>query len=158
MNTKLVKGLLIFITLIIVLVIADYFAFLGSKTKKILSFSEIRFKTVDEQSGAPIVSTKAVCYRHGNHGACSIRDSGKLDIVSVQFPVHKIQENSWLFTQSEEFIMPADPDINIMLIHNDYHSVKNNFDMRDIHLNSGQLFTVKMQPKQLENQEQNSDE
>ena len=144
---KLIKYLFIVIVFLGLIVAADYFSLLGTKTKKVLDFSEIRFKPIDINTNRPIYSARAICYRHGNRDICTIKDSGKPDIVSAQFPVHKILTLTWLFQKSEEYILPKDPNIKIMLIHNDYHSVSGDYNMKDIHANSGQLLEIKMEPK-----------
>ena len=152
---KIFSGILLVIGLVIV---ADYFALLGTKNKKVLDFSELRIKTVDANTKRPIFNTRAVCYRHRDHDICTIKDSGELDIVSAQFPVHKVLTNTWLFQKSEEYIMPSDPNIKIMLIHNDYQKTSDDYDMHDIHTNSGQEIIVEMQPQNRGDAEENNNE
>ncbi len=129
-------------------VLADYFSLFGTSEKQVLDFAEIQFKPIDEVTGAPIYDTHAKCFRHRNHNACTIRDIGRGDIVSVHFPMYKTIGRSLFFNQSEEIDMLIDGDINIMLIHNDYHSQRNQYDLKDIYLNSGRLVSIKMKAKE----------
>ena len=139
----------VLIVLLLILVAADYLGFLGVKTKKVLAFSEITLKPVNSETGEPIFGARAVCFRHRNHEACTLKESDikrAVKNVTVMFPVHKIQKNTWLFSKGEEPILPADPAIKIMLIHGDYEKVTNDFSMIDIHTNPGQEVTIEMKP------------
>ncbi len=141
-----------------VFVLADYFTLFGTTQKQVLDFAEIQFKPIDEVTGAPLYDAHAICFRHRNHNACTIRDNGRGDIVSVHFPMYKIINRSLLFNQSEEIDMLIDGNINIMLIHNDYHKQTNKFDLKDIYLNSGQLIPIKMKANEMPQTEETREE
>ena len=147
MKIKILKYFLLLGVIISSIVLADYFSLFGTSTKKVLGFSELRIKPFDESTGAPVYGATATCYRHRNHDMCTVRESGRKDIISVQFPYHKIITRSWLFNQSEDILMPEDRNIKIMIIHNDYHNPKNDFDMKDIHEHSGKLISINMKPR-----------
>ena len=155
---KIVKYLAGLVMVVFLLVVADYFALFGLKSKKVLDFSVLHFKTVDKQTGAPVFSTRIVCFRHRNHDICQVREGKKKDIVSAYFPYHKTQLNTFLFTKSEEIPAVADPYFKIMFINNDYYKTTEDFDMNDIYANSGQEITIKLQPRDLDDNTSIEDE
>lgn len=149
---KLLKYAIYLVIVILLFVLADYFALFGTKSKKVLDFSIIHFKTVDEQTGAPIFSAHIKCYRHRNQDICQERQGKKKDIVSAYFPLHKVQENTFLFTKDEKIPTAAEPMFKIMFIHNDYQKVSKDFDMNEIYNNSGAEIEVKMKSQNFENE------
>lgn len=147
MKKKIILTCASLILLLAGFVYADYLSLFGTTNKEVLDFAVIQFKPVDEESGAPIYDTHAVCFRHRNHNACTIRDTGRGDVVAAYFPMYKTVRKSLFFTQSEEMKMPLDGEIRIMLIHNNYQSKTNIFNMENIYKNSGQLLSIKMRAK-----------
>lgn len=106
--------------LLVALVIADYFAVFGTRTKSRFDFYELTFKPVDEETGAPVVDVHVRCFQKSNENACTLKNSGKAGILSVNIPVTKIITRTWLFEKVVSIQQTRDPKVHIMFIHHDY--------------------------------------
>lgn len=126
------------------LVAADYFTLFGSKTRVELAFTEARFKTTDKNNGNLIFNVGVRCFQKGNHNACTLRDSHQAGVVSVHFPYKRIIESSLLFTKNEKIEKAANPNVNIMFIHNDYYTITKKILLDDLFEDSGNEYRVEM--------------
>ena len=141
---KILIGIVVFSVLAMLLIAADYFALFGTTVKKELDFSDLYFKPYDLKTGAPIFNAHATCYKHRNHEACTERESNNPDTVRVQFPLYRQTTSSWLFQHEEKIDMPLEGSIKIMIIHNDYQSVSDDYQLVDIYSESGKVYDIGM--------------
>lgn len=108
------------IGLLVAIVIADYFAVFGTRTKSRFDFYELTFKPVDEETGAPVIGVHIRCFQKNNENACTLKNSGKAGILSVNIPVTKVITHTWLFEKDVTIQKTRDPKVHIMFIHQDY--------------------------------------
>lgn len=134
---KIIIGVVIFILLSsISFVAADYSELFGYKVEKRLSFAEIRFRTVDKETGGVIMNAGVRCFQQTNNNSCTLKESHQLGVVSVNVPVQKAVKKTILFKKAEEIYKSIDPEINIMIIHNNYYKQTVKMKMEDIYANS----------------------
>lgn len=159
MNKKTIK-LIVSIVLSLMLavgafVVADYFALFGTKLDLRLEFSEIRFRTLDEETGGIIMHVGVRCIQKGINNACTRRESHKVGVVLVQVPVQHVIKKTNLFKKEEEIVKTLDPKIHIMLIHQNYHSLSKTLLMEELYLNKVTEYEIKMTPRKWETPEDN---
>ena len=130
------------------LMIADYFALLGTRVKNKSDFINMTFKPVDEETGAPVIDVHVRCFQMNNRNACSERESGKAGILVISIPVTKIVESTWLFQKNVSYQETSDPKLHIMFIHYDYANPVETFVIKDLPALSGKVITIPM-PKPL---------
>ena len=105
---------------LVLLVAADYFGLLGVSRTEQLDLIEMKFVTVDEQTGAAVTGVHVKCFQANNDNACSERNSGTPGTVTIGIPVTKIVTKSFLFVQSTTLRETIDPKLHIMFVHPDY--------------------------------------
>ncbi len=128
-------------------VVADYYELFGATVEKRLSFSEVRFRTIDADNGRVIMNAGVHCFQKGIMNACTLKDSHQLGIVSVNVPIQRAVKKTILFKKAEEIYKTIDPDINIMIIHSDYHNPIVKLKMEELYSNRIIEKTVEMSPK-----------
>ncbi len=145
----------VYITIGVLTVIAisfvagDYFRLFGITKTARLDHIQVNFKTVDEETGAPVVDVHARCFQKMNRNACSEVDSGRAGYTSLKIPVHRIITRSHLFEQNVEMVETADPKLHIMFIHYDYANPVETFMTADLPEMEGKEFRITM-PKKLQ--------
>jgi hypothetical protein len=147
------KKIKIFATIIVAviiiagaLVMADYFELFGSKIEKRLDFAEIRFRTLDKETGAVITDVGVRCFQKNNMNGCTRKDSRQLGVVSVNIPVQRAVKKTLLFKKAEEIYKSIDPKMNIMLMHQNYRNPIVTLMMDDVYSNKVDEQTVEMPP------------
>ena len=100
--------------------VADYFGLLGVSRTEQLDLIEMKFVTVDEQTGSAVTGVHARCFQSNNNNACSERNSGTPGTVTISIPVTKIVTKSFLFVQNITLRETVDPKLHIMFVHPDY--------------------------------------
>ena len=133
--------------LVLVFVAADYFSIFGTSKTVRLDFVEARFRTVNEDTGELVFNAGVRCFQKRNNNACTLRDSHRAGIVSVNIPFKRITESSLLFDQSVTIEKAADPKIHMMFIHNDFHNTTQTLLLDDVFSSPGREYTVKMPPR-----------
>ncbi len=126
---------------------ADYYSLFGTRTNVKLDFVEARFRTLDADTGKLVLNVGVRCFQKNNMNACTRRDSHRAGIVSVHIPVRRIIKKSVLFEKSEELIKASDPEIHIMLFHQNYHNPTETLLLADIYSNKVNEITVNMKPR-----------
>ncbi len=158
MKKKTLKTIVYIVSFIIIIsglfVAADYFEMFGTTIEKRLSFAEVRFRTVDADTGGIVMNAGARCFQKNNMNACTLKDSHKVGIVSVNIPVQRAVKKTILFNKAEEIYKSIDPKINIMIIHGDYHSLTTALLMEDLYSIKVSERTVEMMPREWSNQEE----
>lgn len=129
------------------LVTADYFELFGTKIEKRLSFAEIRFRTLDKETGGIVTDVGVRCFQKQNMNACTRKESHQMGVVSVNIPVQRAVKKTMLFKKAEEVYKSIDPKINIMLLHKDYHNPTVTLTMEDVYSNKLGEQTVGMPPR-----------
>lgn len=129
-------------------VVGDYFAVYGTSDSARIDYLELNFKTVDEETGAPVVEAHARCFQQNNRNACSEANSVKPGIVSIRVPLHKIVTRSYMFEQGVKLLDTADPRLHIMFIHYDYAHPVETYEINELPALAGKTITVTM-PKPL---------
>jgi hypothetical protein len=149
------KKIKIFATIIVsVLIIAgafvtaDHFELFGSKIEKRLDFAEIRFRTLDKDTGAIVADVGVRCFQKQNMNACTRKDSHQLGVVSVNIPVQRAVKKTLLFKKAEDVYRSIDPKMNIMLLHQNYHNPTVTIIMEDVYANKLDEQTVEMPPRE----------
>lgn len=145
-KTSITVIIFLFVT-IILFVSADYFELFGSTIEKRLSFAEVRFRTLDKETGKIIMNAGVRCFQRTNMNSCTLKDSHQVGIVSVNVPIQKAVKKTLLFKKAEEIYKSIDPDINIMIIHSDYHNPIVKMKMEELYSNSVIEKTIEMSPK-----------
>lgn len=139
MNKK-VKIVIITTTFFLMLsgsfVAADYHEAFGFNVEKRLSFAEIRFRTLDKETGGVIMNAGVRCFKKNTMNACTLKDSHQVGVVSVNVPIQKAVKKTLLFKKAEEIYKSIDPNINIMIIHNDYYKQTVTMAMEELYTNS----------------------
>ncbi len=125
-------------------VLADYFALFGTSKTVELDFFEARFRTLDKDSGNLIFGAGVRCFQRKNFNACTLRDSHQAGVVAVHFPLKKVIEKSLLFTQNTTIEKAANPNMNMMFIHNNYANTKISMMLDDMFANPGKEYLVEM--------------
>ena len=97
-------------------VTGDYFGLFGLKKYLVLAFAEASFKTIDQETGAPIIDVKIRCFQKGHDNACTQKESHITGIVIARIPVQKLVWESLLFKNKEKLIPTNDPELHIMSI------------------------------------------
>lgn len=146
MTKKVVYGIAALLLLTAGFAAGDYFALFGITTSMRLDFAEGTFRTVDAETGGPVVRVVVRCVQKSNKNACTQRYSGKMNIVSVLMPMRRIVRESFLFVHSEETEKPADPNINLLFIHPDYREPFRTFRTEDFHTGKFNEYPVRMTP------------
>ena len=134
---------------IMIFVVGDYFSLFGVTRLARLDYIQVNFKPVDQDTGAPVVDTHARCFQKKNRNACSEVDSGKVGILALKIPVHRIITRSLLFEQGMEMVETADPKLHIMFIHHNYANPVETFMTADLPRLAGKQVKILM-PKKLE--------
>jgi hypothetical protein len=127
-------------------VTADYFAVFGTTVETKLDFAEVRFRTVDKESGNLIMNVGVRCFQKRNKNACTRRDSDQVGVVAVHIPVQRGIKKTVLFTKINEIYKSVDPKIHIMLIHQNYKNQMKTLLMEDVYSNKVSEQTVEMLP------------
>ncbi len=151
MDNKQIKIFATILTSVIIIagafITADYFELFGAKIEKRLSFSEIRFRTLDKESGAIVTDVGVRCFQKTNMNACTRKESHQFGVVSVNIPVQRAVKKTLLFKKAEEIYKSIDPKINIMLLHQNYYNPTVTLMMEDVYSNKISQQTVEMQPR-----------
>lgn len=71
-------------------VTGDYFGLFGLKKYLVLAFAEASFKTIDQETGAPVLDVKIRCFQKGHDNACTQKESHITGIVIARIPVQKL--------------------------------------------------------------------
>jgi hypothetical protein len=150
MNKNVKAGITIVSALIlfaVTFVVADYYEMFGATVEKRLSFSEIRFRTIDKETGGVIMNVTGVrCFQKTNNNSCTQKESHQVGVISVNVPVQKAVKKTLLFKKAEEIYKSIDPEINIMIIHNDYYKPTVIMKMEELYANSVIEKTIEMSP------------
>ncbi len=162
MNIKVIKTAIYVVASIIIIsglfVTADYFELFGTTVEKRLSFAEVRFRTVDAESKGLIMNAGVRCFQKNNMNACTLKNSHKVGIVSVNIPVQRAVKKTLLFKKAEEIYKSIDPKINIMIIHDDYYNPTVKLLMEDIYSNKLSEQLIEMTPRDWGDQENAEEE
>lgn len=141
---------------------ADYYELFGTTIEKRLSFAEIRFRTLDKDTGGIIMNAGVRCFQRTNMNSCTLKDSHQVGVVSVNVPIQRAVKKTLLFKKEEEIYKSIDPNINIMIIHNDYHNPTIRMDMEELYSNSAIERaiekTIEMTPRDWGNSESEEEE
>jgi len=132
------------------LVVADYFALFGTHSWVRQDFIELRFRMIDEKTGAPVIDAHVKCFQRNNQNACTQRDSGKPGVISINIPVTKIIESTWLFEKNVELQATQDPKLQVLFFHQDYASPVETIMIPELPELAGKLITVPM-PESIRN-------
>lgn len=125
--------------------VADYFELFGSTIEKRLSFAEIRFRTLDKETGGVIMNAGVRCFQKNTNNACTLKNSHQVGVISVNVPIQKAVKKTLLFEKAEEIYKSIDPDINIMIIHNNYYKQTVTLAMEKLYTNSIIEKTIEME-------------
>jgi hypothetical protein len=162
MNKKIkpaVYAILIIIFASGLFVVADYYELFGSTVEKRLSFAEIRFRTIDKETGGIIMNVTGVrCFQKTNNNSCTRKESHQVGVVSVNVPVQKAVKKTLLFKKAEEVYKSIDPEINIMIVHSDYYKPTVIMKMEELYANSVIEKTIEMSPVIPDGQEPEEEE
>ncbi len=139
-------------------VTADYFSLFGTKLDVRLDFSEVRFRTLDADTGGVILRVRVRCTQKHIENACTRRESHQVGVVSVHIPVQRVIKKTILFKKEEEIVKTLDPKIHIMLIPQNYPNQIQTLLMEDLYANRVTEYVIKMSQKKLEEQEENTNE
>jgi len=132
---------------------ADYFELLGSKIEKRLSFTEIRFRTLDKETGGVIMNAGVRCFQKNTNNACTLKKSHQVGVISVNVPIQKAVKKTLFFEKAEEIYKSIDPNINIMIIHNNYYKQTVTLAMEKLYANSIIEKTIEMEAVKSDEQE-----
>ena len=147
-------GLCIVLALSGLFVAGDYFGLFGLKKYLVLDFAESSFKPIEKKSGAPILDVKIKCFQKGNENACTQKASRTTGIIIARIPVQKLVWESLLFKNKEELVATSDPKIHIMFIHYNYNNPVETFIIEDLYNNSLSKYSVKLERKFLETEDE----
>ncbi|MBL1142429.1 MAG: hypothetical protein HND53_10395 [Proteobacteria bacterium] len=151
MNKKTIKlSIIIILSLLLstgIFVVADYYELFGSTIEKRLSFAEVRFRTLNKDTGAVVSDVGVRCFQKNNMNACTLKESHQLGIVSVNIPVQRAVKKTLLFKKAEEIYKSIDPKIHIMLGHQDYNNPTVTLLMEDVYSNNVGEQVVQMPPR-----------
>jgi uncharacterized membrane protein len=125
-------------------VVADYFELFGSTIEKRLSFAEIRFRTIDKETGGIIMNANVRCFQKNTMNACTLKDSHQVGVVSVNVPIQRAVKTTLFFKKAEEIYKSIDPNINVMIIHNNYRNPTITIPMEELYKTAVAEKTVKM--------------
>ncbi len=139
-------------------VVADYFSLFGTKLDVRLDFSEVRFRTLDADTGGIVMHVGVRCTQKHIENACTRRESHQVGVVSVHIPVQRVIKKTILFKKEEEIVKTLDPKIHIMLIHQNYRNQIQTLLMEDLYSNKVTEYVIKMSPIKWEAQEENTNE
>lgn len=128
-------------------VTADYFAVFSVKQEVKLDFVEARFRTIDQDTKALVFEVGVRCFQKNNMNACTRRESHQAGVVSAHIPIYRVVERTLLFKKSEEIIKSADPKLQVMLLHKDYHNPVKTIVLEDIYTKREIEYTVEMPPR-----------
>ncbi len=146
------------LTIAAALVAADYFELFGSKIEKRLGFSEIRFRTLDKETGGIVTNVGVRCFQKQNMNACTRKESHQLGVVSVNIPIQRAVKKTLLFKKAEEIYKSIDPKVHVMLIHQNYYKQTVTLIMEDVYSNVVGEQTVEMSPIEWEGSESEHEE
>ena len=148
------KQIKIFTTIIVPIIIisgafvmADYFAVFGTKTILKLDFVEARFRTLNKDTGALVFNVGVRCFQKNNIDACARKESYQAGVVAAYIPVRRVIESTLLFEKSEYMIKSADPNLHIMLMHQNYNNPTKTILLEDIYSGKQTEYTVEMPPR-----------
>ena len=162
MNKKSVRLAIYIVSLLIlvsgIFVTADYFSLFGTKLDVRLDFSEVRFRTLDADTGGVIMRVRVRCTQKHIENACTRRESHQVGVVSVHIPIQRVIKKTILFKKEEEIIKTLDPKIHIMLIPQNYPNQIQTLLMEDLYTNRVTEYVIKMSPRKWEEQEDNTNE
>lgn len=148
MNKKvniIIAAVVFFFTVTASFFVADYFELLGTTIEKRLSFTEIRFRTLDKETGGVIMNAGVRCFQKNTNNACTLKNSHQVGVISVNVPIQKAVKKTLLFKKAEEIYKSIDPDINIMIIHNNYYKQTVTLAMEKLYANSIIEKTIEME-------------
>lgn len=149
MRKVIIAGIIILIA-VAGLVVADYFALFGMQTQVKQDFIELRFRMVDEKTGAPVIDAHVKCFQRNNQNACTQRDSDKLGVISINIPVTKIIERTYLFEKDVTLQETQDPKLQVLFFHQDYASPVETIMIPELPELTGKVMTVPM-PESIRN-------
>jgi len=137
---------------------ADYFSLFGTKLDVRLDFSEVRFRTLDADTGGVVMNVGVRCTQKGIENACTRRESHQVGVVSVHIPVQRVIKKTFFFKKEEEIVKTLDPNIHIILIHHNHSILIKTLLMEDLYSNGVTEYVVKMSPAKREVLEENNNE
>ena len=151
MNKKSIRRVIYIVSSLIFLsglfVTADYFSLFGSKVDVKLDFVEVRFRTVNADTGGLIMHVGVRCFQKNNNNACTRRESHRVGVVSVHMPLRRVIQKTLLFEKPGEIIKTTDPKINFMLLHQNYHNPIKTLLMDELYSNKVSHYVIEMKPK-----------
>lgn len=128
-------------------VTADYFAVFGTKTVLKLDFVEARFRTINKDTGALVFDVRVRCFQKHTMDACTRRESHQAGVVAAHIPVRRVIESTLLFKKTEDMIKSADPNLHVMLMHQNYNNPTKTILLEDIYSGKQTEYTVEMPPR-----------
>jgi len=150
MNKKVVKRIIYSISSLLLavglFVIADYYTLFGTTIEKKLEFAEIRIRTLDKDSGAIVMNVGVRCFQKNNMNACTRRESHQLGVVAIHVPVQRGIKKTILFEKVNEIYKAVDPEIHIMLMHQNYHNPTKTILMENVYSNKVSEYIIEMPP------------
>lgn len=162
MNKKTIKLAIYIVSFLIfvsgVFVVADYFELFGVTIEKRLSFAEVRFRTLNKDTGAVVMDAGVRCFQKHNMNACTLKESHQLGVVSVNIPVQRAVKKTLLFKKAEEIYKSIDPEIHVMLVHQDYNNPIVTLLMEDVYSHKIGEQIVQMPPRDWGDSDTESDE
>ncbi len=140
-------------------VTADSYSLFGTKLDVRLEFSEVRFRTLDADTGGVIMRVRVRCTQKHIENACTRRESHQVGVVSVHIPIQRVIKKTILFKKEEEIVKTLDPKIHIMLIPQNYPNQIQTLLMEDLYANRVTEYVIKMSSgKREEQEEENTNE
>jgi hypothetical protein len=162
MSNKIIKRVAYVVSFLIVVsglfVTADYFSLFGTKLDVRLDFSEIRFRTLDADTGGIIMHVGVRCTQKHIENACTRRESHQVGVISVHIPVQRVIKKTILFDKAEEIVKTLDPKIHVMLIHQNYSNPIKTLLMEDLYSNRVTEYVIEMTPIKWEEKEEVANE
>ncbi|MFK8066953.1 MAG: hypothetical protein AB8D52_01780 [Gammaproteobacteria bacterium] len=132
------------ISLIILIIFADYSGWLGVRTSTEQDYFGVRFAAEDEQSGEKIIDFFINCTRKGSRNACSIQQGQNKPTREAKFGVIKLIKKTWLFNKGESIVGEDEVDVHLMFIHQDYNRRTDTYSMKQLLSMQNEIVRVKL--------------
>ena len=98
------------------------------------------------------------CFQKTNNNSCTRKESHQVGVVSVNVPIQKAVKKTLFFKKAEEIYKSVDPEINIMIVHNDYYKPTITLQMEELYTNSVIEKTIELSPVVDEDSESEEEE
>lgn len=144
MKKILIISILSVSSLVLAVIVCDYYGMLGQLKVSKMDIETIHFRATDSVSGAPVINYHIRCSGQGSTDICSTGryESSVLGEKAIKIGIHRQYLKGMIFMHRVEGAPSEVTQLKIWVLHPDYQTIT-------LDVNSDELLEFRTQPKQL---------